>query len=76
MVFGVAQVTTFFEENNQMGLSQCTRLRLQSEGTVRPKDLIEFTLSDSCNKITKNCKSPSRITDTNNAGQKIAQKDF
>ena len=42
MVFGVAQVTAFFEDNDQMGLSHRTRMHIQSEGIVRPKDLIDL----------------------------------
>ena len=45
MVFGVAQVTAFFEENYQMGLSQSTRLHLQSEGIFMPDYPIDFTAS-------------------------------
>ena len=43
MIFGVAQVTAFFEDNDQMGLSHITRLHLHYEGIVRPEDLIDFT---------------------------------
>ena len=76
MVFGVAQVTTFFEDNYQMGLSHCTCLHLQSEGIVRPDNMIVFTASDSLEKIIENCKHPVRITDPNNVDQNIAQEDF
>ena len=74
MVFGVAKVISFLEDNDQMGLSNCTCLHLQSEGIVRPDDLIEFNESDSWKKIIKNCKCPERITDPNNAGQTIVQE--
>ena len=76
MVFGVAQVTAFFEENDQMGLSHCTRIYLQSEGIVRPDNLIYFTASEYWKKITKNCKCTARIPDPNNAGQTISQDSF
>ena len=76
MVFGVAQVTDFFEENDQMGLSHRTRLHLQSEGISRPENLTDFTASDSWKQIIEKCKGPARITDPNNAGQTIAQEDF
>ena len=66
MGFGVAQVTAFFEENDQMVLSHCTCLYLQSEGIVSSDDLIEFTASDSWKQIIENCKRPAKITDTNN----------
>ena len=37
-----AQKTAFFEENAQMGLSNRTRLYLQSEGIVELDDLNNF----------------------------------
>ena len=76
MIFGVDQVIAFFEDNDQMGLSHCTRSHIQSEGIFRPDYLIDFTASDSWNKINKNCKRTARVTDPNNAGQKISQKAF
>ena len=76
MVLGVAKVTTFFEDNDQMGLYHHTILHLQSEGIVRPDHLIDFTASDSWKKITKNCKCTARIPDPNNAGKKITQEAF
>ena len=76
MVFGVAQVTDFFEENDQMGLSHRTCLHLQSEGVVSPEDIIDFTVSDSWKQIIENCKRPTRIPDPNNAGKKFHRKIF
>ena len=76
MVFGVSHVTVFFKDNDQMGLSRRTHMHLQSEGIVRPNNLIYFTASGSCKQIIDNCKRPARITDPNNAGQIIAQEDF
>ena len=76
MVFGVAQVTAFFKDNNQMGLYHRTCLHLQSEDVVRPEYLIDFTASDSWKQITENCKRPTIITDPNNEGQTIAQEAF
>ena len=75
-MFGVAQVTAFFEDNNQMGISHRTRVYLQSEGIVRPDNLIDFTASDSLKQIIEKCKHTARIHGPNNAGQTIAQEDF
>ena len=76
MVSGVAQVTAFFEDNDQMGLSHRTLMHLQYEGIGRPNDLVYFTASDSWKKIIENCKRPARIPDPNNTGQKIAKEAF
>ena len=76
MVFGVSRFTTFFEENDQMGLSHRTRMHLKSEVIVRPNNLIDFTTSDSWKKIIESCKHPANIPDPNNAGQKIARRLF
>ena len=66
MFFDVAQVTALFKDNIQMVFSHHTRMHLQSEGTFRPKDLIEFTASYSWKQIIENCKCPVRIIDPNN----------
>ena len=76
MVFGVAQVTAFFKDNDQMVLSHHTRWHQQYKGIVSPKDMIDFTTYDHFKQIIDNCKRPARIPDLNNIGQKIAQEDF
>ena len=76
MVFGVAQITTLFVDNDQKGLSHRTHMHLQSEGIVRPNNLINFTASNYWKKIIENCKRPARIPDPNNAEQAIAQEVF
>ena len=76
MIFGVSQVTAFFEENYHMGLSHCIRIHLQSEGIVRPNNLIDFTASDSWKQIIDNFKRPARIPDPNKLGQTISQEYF
>ena len=76
MVFDVAQVVAFFEDNDQMVLSHRTRLSLQYEVIVRPDDLVDFTADDSWKQIIHNCKHPARIPDPNNEGQTISQEAF
>ena len=76
MVFGVAQGTAFSEDNDQIGLYHSTRLHLQSEGIVRPDNLIDFTESDSWKQIIENCKRPARIPDPKNIEQTISQEAF
>ena len=76
MVFGVSQVTAFFEDSGQMGLSHCTCMHLQSEGIVRPKYMIDFNMPAYWKQIIENCKRPARIPDPNNAEQAIAQEVF
>ena len=76
MVFGVAQVTAFFEDNCQMGLFHRTRLHLQSDVIVIHDDRIDFTASDSWRQIIENCKRPVIIPDQKNAGKTIAQEAF
>ena len=68
MVFGVARVTALFEYNDQMGLSHRTRMHLQYDSIVMPKNLIDFTASDSWKQIIEKCKRPASIPDTNNTG--------
>ncbi len=42
MVFTALQITAFFEDGAQMGLSNRTRVYLQGEGLTHPDDLIKF----------------------------------
>ena len=46
-----------------MGLTNHTRVFLQSEGITDVEDLSEFTTSDSWNQLLENCKRPPQVTD-------------
>ncbi len=46
MVLTAAQLTAFFEDPAQMGLSNRTRVYLQSEGITDPDNLIDFVGKD------------------------------
>ena len=59
-----------------MKLSHRARMHLQYDSIVMPKNLIDFTASDSWKQIIEKCKRPASITDPNNAGQTIAHEDF
>ena len=58
MVFTAAQITSFFEDNDQMGLSNRTRVFLQGEGIMHPSDLSEFTKKDAWDPVLEQCKRP------------------
>ena len=70
------QVTAFFWDINQMGLSARTRIYLEVEGVLIPYDLINSTSNGSWDQIVDNCKRPARILDPANMGQFIAQEAF
>ena len=74
MVFTGAQITSFFEDAAQMGLSNRTRLYIQGEGINHPDDLQEFTDKDAWDQIIENCKRPPQIT--NAAGALVNQQPF
>ena len=61
MVLTAGQLTLFFEDANQMGLSNRTRLHLQTEGIATPDDLVDFVTKDSWDPIVDNCKRPPQI---------------
>ena len=61
MVFTVAQTTSFFEDADQMGLANRTRVFLQSEGITDVSDLEEFVKKDSWTQLLENCKRPPRV---------------
>ena len=70
------QVTTFFQDIDQMGLSAHTRIHIQGEGILIPDDFIDFTSKDSWDQIVDNCKRPARISDPANVGQFVSQEAF
>ena len=75
MSFTVAQTTAFFESAGQIGLSNRTRVQLQTEGVTTVEDLGEFT-DDDWDTIPSNMKKPPRIADPANPGQMIDQEPF
>ena len=75
MVFTAGQQTLFFEDAAQMGLSNRTRLQLQTEGIVDVADLAEWK-SDEWDAFVSNCRSPPRIPDPANAANLIHQQAF
>lgn len=74
MVFTGNQTTAFFEDNDQMGLVNRTRVFLQSEGITDVEDLSEFTTKDSWSQLLENCKRPPQVTDA--AGNLVSQAAF
>ena len=74
MVFTGAQITSFFEDADQMGLSNRTRVYIQGEGINRPDDLQEFTDKDAWDQIIENCKRPPQTT--NAVGNHVNQQPF
>ena len=76
MVFTNAQITAFFEGNDQMGLSHRTRLYLQLEGLDHPRDLVDFVKSDAWDQVLENCKRPPQVADPANPGQLMNQSPF
>ena len=57
MVLTVAQMTTFFEHANQMGIPHTTVLQLQSEGITLVSDLVDFN-KDSLQQLVDNLRCP------------------
>ena len=71
-----AQKTAFFEENAQMGLSNRTRLYLQSEGIVELDDLNDFVKKEAWDQVLENCKRPPQVPNPADATQLIPQAAF
>ena len=76
MVFTLNQQTAFFENDDQMGLPNRTRVYLKDEGIVSLGDLVEFIRDNSWSQIIKNCKRPPQIPDPNNPAGMINQPPF
>ena len=76
MPLTATQVTNFFRDIDQMGLSARTHIHLQGGVILIPDDLIDFTSKYSWDQILDNCKCPARIPDPANVEQFIAQEAF
>ena len=76
MVFTNQQQTAFFENDDQMGLLNATRVYLQSEGITHPRDLIDFVKKEAWDQVQENCKRPPQIPDPNNPGGLLNQAAF
>ncbi len=74
MVFTAAQITAFFEDGAQMGLSNRTRVYLQGEGITHPDDLIKFVKKEAWDQVLENCKRPPQVA--NAAGALVHQQPF
>ena len=74
MVFAALQITEFFEDGAQMGLSNRTRVYLQGEGITHPDDLIEFVKKEAGDQVLENCKRPPQVA--NAAGALVNQQHF
>ena len=57
MVLTVAQMTTFFEHADQMGIPHATVLQLQSEGITLVSDLVDFNMT-SLQQLADNLRRP------------------
>ena len=69
MVLTTAQMTTFFEHSDQMGIPHTTVLQLQSEGITLVSDLADFN-KDSLQQLADNLRCPGRhVPDPNPAAQ-------
>ena len=64
-----AQMTTFFEHADQMGIPHATVLQLQSEGITSVSDLVDFN-KDSLQQLADNLRCPGGcVPDPNPAAQ-------
>ena len=69
MVLTAAQMTTFFENANQMGIPRATMLQLQSEGITLVSDLVDFSMT-SLQQLADNLRCPDGcVPDPNPAAQ-------
>ena len=65
MVFTQANITSFFEDNDQMGVPHDTYVQLQAEGIENVSDLADFD-KDSLHQLADNLRRPGgRIPDPN-----------
>ena len=76
MVLTTAQITSLFEDADQMGLSHRTRtIPLKSEGIITVGELTEWK-DDEWDQWNNNSKKPDRIPDPANTANLIHQTPF
>ena len=72
MVLTAGQITSFFEDNDQCGLTNRTKISsLNAEGISTIDDLAEWEDED-WDQWASNCKRPDKTVDPNNAAQLIS----
>ena len=76
MVLTAGQLTSFFEDATQMGLSNRTRMHLQTEGNTTPDDLIDFVDKDAWTPILDNCRRPPQIPGAGQGAALVNQQAF
>ena len=76
MVLTATQTTAFFEGAAQMGLSNRTRLYLQTEGITGPEDLSDFVGKDDWTPILDNCRRPPQLPGANPGDPLVNQQAF
>ena len=76
MVLTAGQLTLFFEDATQMGLSDRTRMHLQTEGITTPDDLINFVDEDAWTPILDNCRRPPQIHGEGQGAALVNQQAF
>ena len=57
MVLTVGQMTAFFEDNDQMGIPNATRVQMQAKGITTPDDLVDFH-KDELRQLAENLRKP------------------
>ena len=69
-------INSFFQDADQMGLSDRTQAQLEGEGITDLDDLANFYNKEAWAQIVENCKRPRKIADPINANQLVAQEPF
>ena len=76
MILTAAQIISFFEDADQMGLTHQTRtLSLNTEGIITVGELAEWK-DDDWEQWKNNCKKPEKIPDPENPANLIHQNPF
>ena len=69
------QTSSFFENNDQMGIPNRTVMAMRNEGTTTIDDLAEFE-DDDFKAMVESFRNPPLIPDPNNAAQQVRQNPF
>jgi hypothetical protein len=73
MPFTATQLTSFWTDNAQMGLSACTCVQMAAEGLKVPADFIDFAEKDELNALLKHLYKPAKTTHGHGAAQVLCE---
>ena len=62
MPLNANQLTAFWTDYDQMGLSNCTRVKMETDGLTLPEDFADFSEKEDLNALYRTLLKPAKTT--------------